>query len=176
MEATANPPALPSYAVNNMSLFSYLAVILNNGIVPNRQSFQPNCDWKQPIFLDSCYQKRPKQSHILVLLVFLPCACPQMTVASNADKHLNFCHFSLFFWHNHKDPLHCPQKCLSLLCWVSVYQETNNPAIGGLAQTLLQQIPKIRSLCQLLLIIYKPQWDYHKNKNLPTSMRAYVSS
>lgn len=48
------------------------------------------------------------------------------------------CLFSLFLAY-HKDPLHCPQKCLTLLCWVSVYQETNNPAIGGLAQTLIQQ-------------------------------------
>lgn len=59
-----------------------------------------------------------------------------MTVARNTDQALPF--LSLFLAY-HKDPLHCPQKCLTPLCWVSVYQETNNPAIGGLAQTLIQQ-------------------------------------
>lgn len=60
----------------------------------------------------------PKQSH--TLLVFLPFACPHLTVAWNTDKRLNFSHFCLSFWRIHKDLLHCPQKCLSLLCRVSV--------------------------------------------------------
>lgn len=60
--------------------------------------------------------------------------------------------------------------------WTSVYQKTNNLAIGGLAQTLFQWIPGSYSPCQLLLIMYRPQQNYHKKKNLHAFMKASLWS
>lgn len=113
--------------------------------------------------------ERTKRPHTLDLSLL--CLSPHDS-GKKSWQTSEFSSFCLLFCPNHKDPLHCPQKCLSLLRWVSVYQKTNKPAIGGLARTLLQWIPDIYSPCQLLFIIYKPQWDYHKNKKLHSFMRA----
>ena len=100
-----------------MSLFSYFAVILNNRIVPNRQGFQLNCDWKQPVFLDSCYQRKdPKQSHTQGLLGFPPVRLsPHDCVKKILTNIWISVIFGLFFWRNTKTSCNV-HKNVSVYC------------------------------------------------------------
>lgn len=81
----------------------------------------------------------------------------------NIFEFQTVCHISNC---KHQNPLDCPQKCLRLLCWVSVRQETIISSNGGLVHKFsfffpffmlnsedLLPLPALTHAC--------PQWDHH---------------